>query len=226
MAEPTPAEAFQRQLDAILLGAQTRLNMEREHTDEMIEATRVLFAQRVDDLARRLDDRIDMHLTVSRDHIEERDKRHDQRFAAQEQATSLALARVDKEFHEHLISVREETHAALDAADKAIHKSELSIEKRFDNVNEFRAQLADQASSFMPRKESDVRMDAITEKIDVNAERLNALQLQMSSRLDLTQGQATGSRITTANLYAGIAALGAILTIIIILANQFLNTTP
>lgn len=219
-------ESFQRQLDAILLGAQTRLNMEREHTDEMIEATRVLFEQRVNDLAKRIDERIDFHLAVSRDSLDERDKRHEQRFAAQELAVSLALARVDKEFHEHLVSARQETHAALDSADKAIHKQELAIEKRFDGVNEFRAQLSDQAQTFMPRKESDVRMDAITEKIDVNAERLNALQLQLSSRLDLNQGQAAGQRLTTSNLYAAVGALGGILTIIIIIATLFLNKTP
>lgn len=197
-------EHMQRQMDFLREGAMSRLALEREHTDERVDA---------------LQEFMDRILT-------EHDRRYEQRFVAQEQAVGLALARVDKEFHEHLEGVRVETHAALDAADKAIHKSEVSIEKRFDGVNEFRQQLSDQAASFMPRKESDVRMDALTEKIDANGERLNALQLQVTSRLDLTQGATTGSRLTTSNLYAAIGALGGILVIIIILANQFLNKTP
>jgi len=151
---------------------QRQLDVERNHTDETLDAS--------EEFLKRL--------------ILEHDRRYEQRFVAQEQAVMVALARVDKEFHKHIRSVREETHAALMAADKAILKSEVSIEKRFDGVNAFRQQLAEQALSFMPRKEADVRMDALTEKIDSNLDRLNALQLQLSSRLDLSQGQQTGGR--------------------------------
>ena len=187
-------EHMQRQIDVFRSGAQIRIAEEREHTDEKIASTKELLEKVVADLAFRLDERFTVAIKMTTDRDIEKDKRYDQRFQAQEQAVQLALARVDKEFHEHLQSVREETSAALDAADKAINKSEVSIEKRFDAVNEFRAQLADQASSFMPRKESDVRMDAVTEKIDANANRINELQLRMTSRLDINQGQVAGGR--------------------------------
>ncbi len=165
-------EHMQRQIDVVRESGQHRLGMEREHADD-----RVAF----------LKEYLESILA-------EMDKRYEQRFVGQQEAVRVALDRVDKEFHEHIRSVREETQAALDAADKAILKQEAAIEKRFDAVNAFRAQLADQASSFLPRKESDVRMDAITEKIDRNSELLNALQLQVSSRLDLTQGHTAGGR--------------------------------
>lgn len=139
--------------------------------------------------------------------MDEADRRYEERFHAAERAVVTTLARTDKEFHEHLEQVRVETAAALAAADKAIQKSEAAVEKRFDAVNEFRAQLSDQAASFMPRKESDVRMDALIERIDASAERINALQLQISSRLDLTQGQAQGSREATVERRASNSAV-------------------
>ncbi len=194
---------YQRQIDVIRETGEGRIKIEREHTNEAVDATRELL------------------INI----IEERETRYEQRFAAQEQAVKLALDRVDKEFHEHIRSVREETSAALMSADKAILKSEVSIEKRFDGFNATRQQLADQASSFMPRKEADVRMDALTEKIDTNAERMNTFQLQLSSRLDLTQGQTTGGkeavqekRASNSAVYAtigfGLSLLFALITVV------------
>jgi len=59
--------------------------------------------------------------------VNERDRRYEQRFTAQEQA--------------------------LDKSAKAIalasEKAEVAIERRFESVNEFRAQLADQTVNFM-----------------------------------------------------------------------------
>ena len=47
--------------------------------------------------------------------------------------------------------------AALNAAEKAVTKAETASEKRFDAVNEFRAQLADQAQTFIPRAEAELQ---------------------------------------------------------------------
>jgi len=203
-------EHIQRQIDIVREGGELRFNMERDHTDESVSFLKE-FIERI---------------------VTEQDKRYEQRFIAQEGAREVALTRVDKEFHEHLQSVREETRAALNAADKAILKQEEATEKRFDSVNEFRGQLSDQAQTFMPRKESEVKMDALTEKIDVAADRLNALQLLLTSRLDVSQGQAVGGReaiqekrSSNGALYAavgfGVSLLMALVTIttIIIASN-------
>lgn len=112
----------------------------------------------------------------------EMDRRYEERFTAQEGATALALARVDKEFHEHLQQVRTETHAALDAADKAIQKAETATEKRFEGVNEFRAQLADQARTFISRTESLSRHER-------TGEQLEALVTALADMRDRTQVQ-------------------------------------
>lgn len=167
---------------------------------------------------------------------DERDRRYEQRFEAQEQAVSLALTRVDKEFHEHLQQVREETRAALNAADKAItkqeretelriNKQESDIRDRFAAVNEFRGQLSDLISTFMPRAEADARIRAVIEKLDgaVDREtiavkalesRHNELELRLSNKLATGEGQGVGQ--DKFREYIGwIVAIGAALWAII-----------
>lgn len=98
--------------------------------------------------------------------LSERDARYDERFACQEKAVVVALATVNREFHEHLAQVREETRLALDSADKAISKSEAATEKRFNSVNEFRAQQADIIQTFARKDEINQRLSGLSEKID------------------------------------------------------------
>ena len=71
------------------------------------------------------------------------DHRYEQRFTDQEQLVANALA----------------------AAKEAVIKAEQAAEKRFDAVNEFRATLADQQRTLMPRAESDRAFAALAEKI-------------------------------------------------------------
>src|SRR6478752_7363989 len=67
-------------------------------------------------------------------------------------------------------------NAALAAAERAVTKAEIAAEKRFDSVNEFRAQLADQARDFMPRKEFEVQLGALSARVDMltNSEQRSA----------------------------------------------------
>jgi hypothetical protein len=83
--------------------------------------------------------------------LAESDQRYQQRFDASEQAVNAALA----------------------AAEKAVGKAETAAEKRFDAVNEFRGQLSDQARDFMPRKEAELQLGALQERL-VSVEKLGA----------------------------------------------------
>jgi hypothetical protein len=87
---------------------------------------------------------------------EERNTRYQQRFEAQSEALKAAFVAAD-------LAV----NTAMTAAEKAVAKAEAAAERRFESVNEFRAQLADQASSFMPRTEAEQRITAMSEKIDL-----------------------------------------------------------
>lgn len=90
------------------------------------------------------------------------------------------------------------------AQQDAIIKSESATERRFESVNEFRAQLADQASRFMPRIESISRHDATAEKIS-----------DLSSRLDVAAGRTSGLDKGWALLVAAVGVAGAVIAIVV-----------
>ena len=83
------------------------------------------------------------------------DLRYQQRFDAQTKALDAALA-----------AAKEAVQTALVAAEKATSKAETAADKRFDSVNEFRSQLADQAATFIPRAESEARIGAVVDLFD------------------------------------------------------------
>lgn len=75
--------------------------------------------------------------------LAEKDKRDSQRFDAQTSAIN----------------------AALQAAKEAVTKAETATERRFESVNEFRAQLSDQTKTF-----------ASSERVDIITDRLNRME--------------------------------------------------
>ena len=81
-------------------------------------------------------------------------------------------AAVDRLF----ISQREAVNLALTAADRAVTKAEIASEKRFEGVNEFRAQLGDQQRTLMPRAEAESRINELNAKVGV-LERFRTEQL-------------------------------------------------
>ena len=79
--------------------------------------------------------------------------------------------------------------AALAAQEKAVEKANAAGEKRFDSVNEFRAQLTDQAATFMPRQESEMTHRAMDSQFHDTTnrmgERLSKLELASMSRREV-----------------------------------------
>ena len=77
-------------------------------------------------------------------------------------------------------------------------KAQASTEKRFESVNEFRAQLNDQAATFLPRSEYQVQHGAIVDKVDAEnkrmLEQMREMELRLTSRLDLMTGSGQGAR--------------------------------
>ena len=112
--------------------------------------------------------------------IQEEGAYRDERFRASDKAVESALIQADKA-----------VQAALLAAEKAVNKAETAAEKRFESVNEFRAQLADQASTFMPRTEAESRSAALAEKTDDLGARVDGL----AARVDKAEGTTKGSQV-------------------------------
>jgi len=117
---------------------------------------------------------------------------------------------------------------ALLAAEKATIKAETAADKRFESVNEFRSQLSDQASTFMPRAEAEVSLTRSSERIqeltadlarlvsreemkaatDRNTERIQ----ELTDRMNRNEGHGAGLSTGWVYLLGAIAALGAIAT--------------
>lgn len=125
--------------------------------------------------------------------IDAAEKLSNQRFDDQQIAVTAALA-----------AQKEAVAAALTAADRAVAKAETAAERRFDSVNEFRAQLADQATSFISRAEALLQIAANAEKIDA-----------LSARVDRSEGHSSGTSVAWGWVVAGVAVLGTVVTLLL-----------
>lgn len=109
----------------------------------------------------------------------------DAAFVAQQTAMRVALESAEKAVATALLSAKE-----------AVAKAELSADKRFESVNEFRAQLSDQANTFLPRAEAEVRITSLAERQISDArrmtDRLDSIDKRLSARLDIDQGHNEG----------------------------------
>ncbi len=108
--------------------------------------------------------------------IAERDRQYAQRFeaqqkavdaalAAQDKATAAAFSAAEKAVAAALAAQEKATAAAFAAANTAVIKSETANDKRLEGVNEFRAQLKDQAATLATRSEVSVQFKALEEKV-------------------------------------------------------------
>lgn len=131
--------------------------------------------------------------TVMRELMNERDRRYDERFEAQQRAVTAAF-----------IASEKSVVAALQAAERAVLKAEAAADKRFESVNEFRAQLTDQAATFMPRSEADIRLSAITQSID-----------RMLAQLAGLAGRSSGLNAGWGYLIGAVALIAAVVGLVV-----------
>jgi hypothetical protein len=123
----------------------------------------------------------------------EYDRRYQARFTASEQAVKDAFAAQEKAIN-----------AALAAASAAVNKADIANEKRFDNVNEFRAQLGDQQRTFMPRAEVETMIKSLGEKLE-----------SVVARIDRSESRGQGSQQTWGYIVAAAGVLIGVAGIIL-----------
>jgi hypothetical protein len=120
-----------------------------------------------------------------------------QRFADQDKAVQAALVAQEKA-----------VSAALAATKEAVIKAETAADKRFESVNEFRAQLTDQTRTFMPRAEMESRSASLGEKLDA-----------LDKRLTTTEGRKQGSgdtwKVIAAVIAVSIPIIGILISIVL-----------
>lgn len=134
---------------------------------------------------------------------DERDRGYQQRWEASEKATGTALIAAKEAVAMALqaqkeavatafIAQEKAVAAALSAAERAVTKAEQAAEKRFDSVNEFRAQLSDQASTFLPRAEFNRALDALVDKMDATDKAATARIDDLRTSRDASAGRVSG----------------------------------
>lgn len=179
------------------MSGETETNVSAWTNDTVLEYVKALFIEtgkRNDDRLtaleaelRTLDDVIDSRRDALQKLTDERDRRYEQRFAAQEAAVQNAL----------------------NSAEKAVTKAEIATEKRFEGVNEFRGQLADQARTFLPRQEYTVQHDPLVDRVA----KLETANVSADS-------QRAGSNTTVAYIISALIAATAIISAIVAIANS------
>jgi len=143
------------------------------------------------------------------------------------EASKVALAGVDRlgvlhsQAHDREHAAHETRHQ--DQAE-ALIKAEQSVDKRLESMNEFRDQLREQASRFVTsdamgvlRSELDRRftdiLDQVLSKHEENRKRIEAIE-----KTDFKQeGKGLGQAATVAAILSAIAAIGSVLSIILVL---------
>ncbi len=155
---------------------------------------------------------IDMLAEHMQFQIDELRRLLDERYATQTKALDAAFA-----------SAERAVQTAREAQDRATQKAEIATEKRFESVNEFRAQLTDQAATFMSRSESDARradynsrIAALAEKLEAETSRIAEVEIRLTSRMDLNQGRDIGALTLTAQRRASASQVVAIVSVVLV----------
>lgn len=160
----------------------------------------------------------------------------DERYATQTKALDAAFVAQQTAVERALTAQERAVAAAQEAAETANQKSDAASEKRFDSVNEFRAQQADIIRTFMPRAEAEASASRVTERLQeisheaqrwVCRDELNATVdrqseriQELTNRVNRTEGHGQGAKDNKAAFMAMIAAAVGMLTIVIFVANM------
>lgn len=105
--------------------------------------------------------------------IDERDKRYAVEFQSVREAANAVATAAKEAVNAALAAAKEAVQAALAGQEKAVQKAEAAADKRFEGVNEFRGQLADQQRTFIPRQEVEVLHKGINDRIGAEVKGLN-----------------------------------------------------
>ncbi len=165
-------------------------------------------------------------LKVVEQKIDDLEKLLDERYRTQTKATDAAFVAQQTAMKTAFDAADKAVQAALAAAEKASIKAERAADDRFRAANEFREQQKDIIAGFIPRMEYDVAHRAVIAQATLLSDRLNALELRLTSRLDLGQGaedgkdkrvgeQRSASALTAQWIVLAILAIGLVVTILV-----------
>jgi len=132
------------------------------------------------------------------------DVKYRERFESSQSAINAAFLAQQTAMSTALTAQKLAIDTALAAADRAVTKAEMAAEKRFESVNEFRASLADQQRTLMPRSEAEILFKQLGEKVDF-----------ATQKLVTNDAQKSGLKDGWAYLIGGLGIISLIVTIIL-----------
>lgn len=229
-AETASETALAREEEAARRDLSHRLDNLRESADFKLEMAQQILQTRIDGLEAALHQYMKLHESATLIAAEEREKAA----AALREAEYRALQRAEVETEKaaaalrfsmsqqvqagdqnlllHIEAQKEQVKLAFESSEKAIEKAEQATNDRFHSVNEFRAQLNDQAQQFVLREvydqnSTDVRrrQDALLELVQSVSTRVTEIEARGTGQTD----QAAGVRSTLAIVVAVAAVLAS-----------------
>jgi hypothetical protein len=141
-------------------------------------------------------------------------------FVAAQLATIIALIEnIEKQTDMRFDAMDRQVKAAFESSQRAIDKADEATEKRFEGVNEFRAALSDQATRFVTIDQ----LHSMADKFEANYRRNREDLDKLTTRVNLREGEETGSRLTYANMAVLLGVTGGVIGTIIVLMNVLTN---
>jgi hypothetical protein len=151
--------------------------------------------------------RLDDMRAAVRSQSDDRLRMLDERYATQTKALDAAFKAA-----EQAVSV------ALANAEKATAKAEAAADRRLEGMNEFREALSDQTKTFLSRAEYNPAHEALAERVSAMNDRVSALELRLTSRLDTAQGRTGGEAESRTERRLDISLLFQMLTVVVAVA--------
>lgn len=131
------------------------------------------------------------------------------------EAVEGAVVRVEKAAEQHVEQLRREREMVTEAQMEAIAKAEGAAEKRFESVNEFRANLADQTASFIPREVHDAEIAALRKDIGEAKGLAQSAKDQAAGKREAQEGMSKTTALGIAFVAAGLSAVGIVVTVVL-----------
>lgn len=219
-AVPDGADEAMRTLEGIRIHVSSQVERLTAESDLRSRLLQEEIDRRFSRIERLMDERRDN----TRHEVDLIQEEIDRRLADMDKLNAQRLQDLKELMQAGQVSAREAVQAALASAEKAVIVAQEASERRLDSVNEFRETLSDQTATFVPRPESDAKLAALADRVATNADRMAALELRLTSRLDLGAGEDSGAqrRGTETRLGAGVvlqslAVLISVAAIIVVL---------
>jgi hypothetical protein len=114
-----------------------------------------------------------------------------------------------------MAAIRREVTLINDASEAAIAKAESATERRFESVNEFRAQLTDTIGRFLPREVSDAQINELRVAIGTLTARVDRMAGNDEGKSSSRTAMTSTAQVSVAALGLLVAVLAIVITVIL-----------